>query len=103
MFGAAGGERDMVYVRLSNNTTRGIPLWMFDEVVCASVRSAEQPTIDCHALLRLAQLLDSQGAERRNAEHEHTPHFSRDSAPAASPPSTAPAAPRGGAADRAQQ
>ena len=30
---------------------------MFDEVICASVRSAERPTIDCAALLKLAQLL----------------------------------------------
>ncbi len=30
VFGAAGGERDLVYVRLPNNTTRGVPAWMFD-------------------------------------------------------------------------
>jgi hypothetical protein len=59
-----------VYIRLPNKTTRGIPGWMFDEVVCAGVRSADQPTIDCHALLRLSQLLDFQSARRRAAENE---------------------------------
>ena len=43
MLGAAGGERDLVYVRLPNRTTRGVPAWMFDETICARVRCAERP------------------------------------------------------------
>ena len=70
VFGAAGGGRDLVYVRLPNNTTRGIPAWMFDEVICAGVRSAERPTIDCAALLKLAQLLDSWKPDVHSASHE---------------------------------
>ena len=59
VWGGAGGQRDLLFVKLSNNTTRGVPAWMFDEVICSTVRDAEQPVIDCGALLRLAQLLDS--------------------------------------------
>src|SRR3712207_6308843 len=51
IFGGAGGERDVIYVMLPDRTTRGVPGWMFDEVVCSSVRTAEQPTIDGRALL----------------------------------------------------
>ena len=29
-FGAAGGARDMVYVRLADRSTKGVPAWMFD-------------------------------------------------------------------------
>jgi hypothetical protein len=60
VFGANGGLRDLVYVRMPNNTTRGIPGWMFDESICASVRCADRAIIDCQALLRLAQLLHLQ-------------------------------------------
>jgi hypothetical protein len=70
VFGAAGGARDLVYVKLPNNTTRGVPAWMFDEAICVSVRSAERPMIDCSALLRLAQLLDSVKVERHSAGHD---------------------------------
>ncbi len=59
VFGGAGGQRDLLYVKLPNSTTRGVPAWMFDEVICSTVRDAEQPVTDCGALLRLAQLLDS--------------------------------------------
>jgi len=72
VLGAAGGERDMVRVRLPNNTTRGIPAWMFDEAICACVRSAEKPIIACQALLKLAQLLDSLKPVARSAAHEDT-------------------------------
>jgi len=72
VFGAAGGERDLVYVRLPNNTTRGVPAWMFDEAICAGVKSAERSTIDCGALLQLAQLLDSLRPKVHSAGHEPT-------------------------------
>src|SRR5262245_23848085 len=65
-----GGLRDLVYIRMPNNTTRGIPGWMFDESICASVRCADRPTTDCQALLRLAQLLDLQLEHRGIERHE---------------------------------
>ena len=70
VFGAGGGLRDLVYVRMPNNTTRGIPAWMFDESICASVRCADRAIIDFQALLRLAQLLDLQVESRRIGGHE---------------------------------
>src|SRR3981081_3815113 len=58
VFGAAGGLRDLVYVRMPNKATRGIPAWMFDEAICSSIRCAALPVISCKALLQLTQLLD---------------------------------------------
>ena len=69
-FGSAGGLRDLVYVRMPNNATRGIPAWMFDETICASIRCADRPMIDCQALLKLAQLLDLQVESRGIGRHE---------------------------------
>ena len=89
MLGGAGGRKDIVYVRLANNTTRGIPAWMFDEAICASVRSADRPIIDCQALLRLTRLLDSACSESRSAGHERTTSSPQnpvaESQPAAAP------------------
>jgi hypothetical protein len=70
VFGSNGGLRDLVYIRMPNNATRGIPAWMFDEAICASIRCADRPTIDCRALLRLAQLLDLQAESRSIGRHE---------------------------------
>ena len=75
MFGGAGGQRDLIYVRLLNNTTRGVPAWMFDEVICSGVRSAERPTIDGGALLRLAQLLDSIQESPPTGDDDNNPRF----------------------------
>jgi hypothetical protein len=55
---------------MPNNATRGIPAWMFDEIICASIRCADHPIIDCQALLRLAQLLDLQVESRGIGRHE---------------------------------
>jgi hypothetical protein len=70
VFGSNGGLRDLVYIRMPNNATRGIPAWMFDETICASIRCADRPTIDCQVLLRLAQLLDLQAESRGIGGHE---------------------------------
>jgi hypothetical protein len=70
VLGAAGGLRDLVYVRMPNNATRGIPAWMFDETICARVRCADRPLIDCQALLRLAQLLELHRQSRGTGGHE---------------------------------
>src|SRR5262249_46715647 len=70
VFGANGGLRDLVYIRMPNNTTRGDPAWMFDESICASVRCADRPTTDCQALLTLAQMLDPQLDGRGIERHE---------------------------------
>src|SRR5437899_2206098 len=45
---------------------------MFDEVICSGVRTAEQPTIDCGALLRLAQLLDSVQQSPRTGDDDNS-------------------------------
>src|SRR5690242_7928919 len=70
VLGAAGGERDLVYVQLPNRTTRGVPAWMCDETICARVRCAKRPTVDCRALLSLAHLLDSARPAARSAGDE---------------------------------
>jgi hypothetical protein len=75
VLGAAGGQRDIVYVQLPNRTTRGVPAWMFDEAICARVRCAERPTVDCRALLSLAHLLDSVRPAPRSAGDERPPRF----------------------------
>ncbi len=62
VFGSAGGRRDMVYVRLIDSSTRGVPAWMFDPVICAGVRDSELPAIAAEALLRLVDLLHSAAA-----------------------------------------
>jgi len=72
VLGGAGGERDQVYVRLLNHRTHGVPAWMFDEAICAGIRSAEKPTIACPALLKLAQLFDSLKRVERSEAHEDT-------------------------------
>ena len=73
MLGAAGGQRDIVYVQLPNRTTCGVPAWMFDEAICARVRCSERPTVDCRALLSLAHLLDSARPAARSAGDERPP------------------------------
>src|SRR5271168_4194236 len=88
VFGAAGGERDLVYVRLPNNTTRGVPAWMFDQAICAGVQTSARPIIDCGALLRLAQVLDSVKSERHSASHESdikTPQSTNTKGPGSEP------------------
>jgi len=72
VFGGAGGQRDVIYVKLPNHGTGGVPAWMFDEVICSSVRAAQQPVIDCGALLRLAQLLDSLEASPRTGDDDNS-------------------------------
>lgn len=86
--GSAGGEKDIVYVRLSNHTTRGVPAWMFDEAICAEIRTADRPAIDCQALLRLARLLDSARSQMRSARDELT--ISPKKPVVAAQPATAP-------------
>jgi hypothetical protein len=88
VFGAAGGARDIVYVRLPSNTTRGVPAWMFDEIICARVRCAERPTVDCRALLSLAHLLDSARPALRSAGREFTLAAPQKSASSATQPSS---------------
>ena len=65
---------------MPNQTTRGIPAWMFDEAVCARVQTADQPIIDGNALLRLAQLLDRQCQSGGIGEHESTTTLHSNSA-----------------------
>lgn len=55
----------MVYVRLADQSTRGVPAWMFDPVVCAGVKLAETPLIEYAALIALAELLAQQSGNGR--------------------------------------
>ena len=91
VLGAAGGERDLIYVRLPNRTTRGVPAWMFDEAICTRVRCAERPMVDCRALLSLTHLLDSARPAPRSAGHELPPASPQKAAaaPAARSPKAA--------------
>ncbi len=75
VFGGAGGQRDIIYVRLPNNRTRGIPAWMFDAVICSGVRTEEQPTICVRALLSLSQLLDSVLEDLPTREDDNNTHL----------------------------
>jgi hypothetical protein len=89
VLGVAGGVRDLVYVRLPNRMTRGIPAWMFDEIICSRVQCAEQPTVDCRALLGLAHLLDSARSVPRSARREFTIAKPPRKSSASQPPSSA--------------
>src|SRR2546426_1029646 len=97
VFGGAGGQRDIIYVRFPNNTTGGVPAWMFDEVICSNVRTAEHPIIDGAALLKLAQLLDSLEASPRTGEDDNNSHSQPNSPSAAAPATTGAAAGSSGA------
>ena len=70
--GSAAGLRDVVLIKLPHNASRSAPAWMFDEAICAMVRSADKPVIDCAALVRLRRLLDSQGDGARTFGNELT-------------------------------
>lgn len=70
----------MVYVRLADNTTRGVPAWMFDPVVCAGVRAADEPVIECRALLDLARLVDIALEGRATVGDEPTTIRNQDNA-----------------------
>ena len=72
MCGSALGKRDLVYVRFADSSTKGVPAWMFDPVVCSGIRSADTPTVDCDALLCLAQLLEVANSDRATLSHEPT-------------------------------
>ena len=75
VLGGAGGKRDLVYVILPDRTTRGVPGWMFDEVIASTVRLAQRPTIEMGALLRLAHLLDAFLEDQRTRDDENKSCF----------------------------
>jgi hypothetical protein len=60
----------MVYIRLADKSSKGVPAWMFDPAICAVIRLTDKPLIDCYALTRLAQLLDSMSSDAPTGEHE---------------------------------
>ena len=95
VFGGAGGQRDVIYVKLPNHGTGGVPAWMFDEFICASVRDAAHPVIDCGALLRLAQLLDLLEARPRTGDDDNSRSQTKFN-PAAAPDATGAATGIGG-------
>jgi hypothetical protein len=71
-FGSAGGERDMVYVRLADRSTRGVPAWMFDPAACSGVKLADKPAVAFGALVELSRLLDRREAVERIGVNETT-------------------------------
>jgi len=62
----------MLVTQLPDGTRRGIPAWMFDEVVCATVRDSSEPIVDTNSLLELIKLLELNGWEIRIARDERT-------------------------------
>lgn len=71
-FGSAGGKRDMVYVRLADRSTRGVPAWMFDPVVCSELKAADEPLIETAALVGLSVLLAQHAANARSGRDGST-------------------------------
>jgi len=67
-----GLRSDMLVTQLPDGTRRGIPAWMFDEVICATVRDSSHPIMDSASLLDLIKLLELNGREIRIARDEHT-------------------------------
>jgi hypothetical protein len=85
VLGGAGGQRDLIYVRLPDKSTKGVPAWMFDPGVCAGVRMEEKPVIDCRALVALSQLLDRRGTVDRSVPHDQTTNSDSKETPSAKP------------------
>ena len=75
----------MIYVRLPDKSTKGVPAWMFDPGVCAGVRLEEMPVIDCRALVALSRLLDRRGTEGRSVPHDQTTNIDSKETPSANP------------------
>ena len=61
---------DMLVTRLPDGTHRGVPAWMFEEEVCASVRNSSQPSVDITSLLEIAELLARNKSAIRSAGDE---------------------------------
>ncbi len=80
-FGSAGGRRDMVYVRLADRSSRGVPAWMFDAVVCSGVKAAHEPLIECAALVELSILLAQHQTNARTGGHGATNSKPRNESP----------------------
>ena len=66
-----GARSDMFVARLPDNSRRGIPAWMFDVEVCASVRELPHPVIHSAALLEIMDMLECSGLGARNTPNEH--------------------------------
>jgi len=70
VIGSIGGKRDLVFIRMPNNSTRGIPGWMFDLERCSAMRFEQTPAVDPHALLALISLLDLHSQDEAHQEDE---------------------------------
>lgn len=62
----------MHVVQLPDGIRRGIPVWMFDEEICAAVRDSSRPIVDVSSLLDIVKLLEMNGWEIRSARDENT-------------------------------
>ncbi|RYD28163.1 MAG: hypothetical protein EOP86_23490 [Verrucomicrobiaceae bacterium] len=74
MLGCAGGLKNIVYVRLPDTTTRGIPSWMLDEAVCDGMSVIPRPVIAPQALRALADLLLAIVSQEKGNGKEGSPH-----------------------------
>ncbi len=66
-----GVRSDMLVARLPDNSRRGIPAWMFDAEVCATIRELPHPVIHSASLLEIAHLLACNGLGARNTSDEN--------------------------------
>ena len=65
-----GVRSDMLVARLPDNSRRGIPAWMFDAEVCATIRELPHPVIHSASLLEIVDILEHNGLGARNTGDE---------------------------------
>ena len=61
-----------VFVAVEPCDPQGVSAWMFDPVVCAEVKAADGPLIECAALVELSVLLEKHEANARTCGHGPT-------------------------------
>jgi hypothetical protein len=61
---------DMLVMQLPDGTRRGIPAWMFDEQVCATMSESPYPIVEVASLLEIVKLLEVSGLGIRSARDE---------------------------------
>ena len=67
-----GVRSDMLTAQLPDGSRRGIPIWMFDEEICAAIRHSPHPMVEVSSLLEIVKLLEVAGSDVRSACDECT-------------------------------
>lgn len=67
-----GARSDMLTAQLPDGSRRGIPIWMFDEEICAAVRHSPHPMVEVSSLLEIVKVLAMRESDLRNADDECT-------------------------------